>query len=108
MNELGEPYTPERVAFGFVFSDESKGMSRSDEDFIAMLYRLMLDRDPDADGLANWVSALEQNTAAEIAYDAAFETGRSEADAIDQTRQNIYALFAASEEFALMCANFGL
>ena len=105
---LNKDLDPERVAFGFVFSDESKAMARSDTDFISMLYRLMLDRDPDADGLANWVSALEQNTAAEIAYDAAFETGRSEADAIDQTRQDIYALFAASEEFALMCANFGL
>ena len=107
LNEFGEPYTPERVAFGFVFSPEAKALERSDEAFITMLYRLMLDRKPDAAGLANWVSALRQNTAAEIAYDAAFETGRSEADAIDQTRQNIYALFAASEEFALMCRNFG-
>ena len=104
---LTQDLDPERVAFGFVFSDESKAMARSDEDFIAMLYRMMLDREPDAAGLENWVSALAQNTAAEIAYDAAFETGRSEADAIDQTRQNIYALFAASDEFAQMIANFG-
>ena len=104
---LTQDLDPERVAFGFVFSDESKAMARSDEDFIAMLYRMMLDREPDAAGLENWVSALAQNTAAEIAYDAAFETGRSETDAIDQTRQNIYALFAASDEFAQMIANFG-
>ena len=104
---LTQDLDPERVAFGFVFSDESKAMARSDEDFIAMLYRMMLDREPDAAGLENWVSALAQNTAAEIAYDAAFGTGRSAADAIDQTRQNIYALFAASDEFAQMIANFG-
>ena len=104
---LTQDLTPERVAFGFVFSDEAKDRGLSDEAFITMLYKLMLDREPDADGLENWVSALQQNTAAEIAYDQAFETGRSEADAIDQTRQNIYALFAASEEFGLMIKNFG-
>ena len=104
---LNKDLTPERVAFGFVFSDEAKGRGLDDEAFIAMLYRMMLDREPDADGLANWVNALQQNTAAEIAYDQAFETGRSEADAIDQTRQNIYATFAQSAEFALMCNNFG-
>ena len=98
---------PERVAFGLLFSNEAKARALTDEQFIAMLYRMMLDREPDADGLANWVSALEQNTAAEIAYDAAFETGRSEADAIDQSRQNIYALFAGSAEFGLMIRNYG-
>ena len=104
---LTQDLTPERVAFGFIFSDEAKDRALNDEAFITMLYKMMLDREPDADGLANWVSALRQNTAAEIAYDAAFQTGRSEADAIDQTRQNIYATFAQSEEFGLMIANFG-
>ena len=104
---LTQDLTPERVAFGFVFSDEAKARNLDDEAFIAMLYRMMLDREPDEAGLANWAGALRQNTAAEIAYDAAFETGRSEADAIDQTRQNIYALFAESEEFGLMIRNFG-
>ena len=104
---LTQDLTPERVAFGFVFSDEAKDRALNDEAFITMLYKMMLDREPDSGGLANWVNALRQNTAAEIAYDQAFNTGRSETDAIDQTRQNIYATFAQSAEFGLMIQNFG-
>ena len=104
---LAQETDPERVAFGFVFSNEANGRALDDEAFIAMLYRMMLDRAPDADGLANWVAALRSSTEAEIAYDAAYETDRSVEDATNQARQNIYATFAASEEFANMIKNFG-
>ena len=71
-----------------------------------MLYRMMLDRAPDAAGLENWLGALAAITQAEI--DWAHASGeRTEAEARDQARQNVYATFAASAEFALMCANYG-
>ncbi len=103
---LVQDLTPERVAFGFVFSDEAKGRGLSDSAFIDMLYRMMLDRAPDAAGLENWLGALAAITQAEI--DWAHASGeRTEAEARDQARQNVYATFAASAEFALMCANYG-
>ena len=89
---LEKDLTPERVAFGFVFSDEAHALGLDDTAFMTMLYRLMMDREPDADGLANWLTALA---------DAEARLGE------DPGRQEIYALFAASEEFGLMIRNFG-
>ncbi len=97
--------TPERVAFGFIFSDEARRRNLDDEAFIDMLYRMMLDRRPDT-GYQNWLEMLRANTEAEIAW--AYASGeRSEDEARDQARQNLYAEFAKSEEFALMIANYG-
>ena len=89
---LTQDQTPERVAFGFVFSPEAQRRVEERELYVKMLYNLMLDRLADADGLKNWVSALES-------YERSYGT--------DQGRQEIYKLFAASEEFGLMLKNFG-
>ena len=103
---LDQDLTAERVAFGFVFSDEAKARGLSDWAFIEMLYRMMLDREADA-GIGSWLEALAAQTDAEIAW--AHASGeRTEDEARDQARQAIYARFAASEEFAQMVANFGM
>ncbi len=52
--------TPERVAFGFLFSNEIKEKHYSDEDFVKVLYRVFLNREADAPGLKNWVNIIRQ------------------------------------------------
>ena len=89
---LTQDLTPERVAFGFVFSDEANGRDMDRAEFMTMLYQMMMDRTPDEAGLENWVGALES-----------YETAYGE----DQGRQEVYKLFAASAEFGLMLQNFG-
>ncbi len=102
---LVQDLTPERVAFGFIFSDEALGQGLSNEEYIDMLYYMMLDRRPDA-GAENWYLSLASLTQAEVAW-ARASGERSAADAVNLARQKVYADFAASAEFAIMCANFG-
>ena len=102
---LVQDLTPERVAFGFIFSDEALGQGLSNEEYIDMLYYMMLDRRPDA-GAENWYLSLASLTQAEVTW--ALASGeRSAADAVNLARQKVYADFAASAEFAIMCENFG-
>ena len=102
---LTKDLDPERVAFGFIFSDEAKAHGLDDAAFIEMLYRMMLDRAPD-EGVANWVESLSSLTAAEVAW-AEASGERTAEEAVDKAHQTIYVSFAASEEFANMIANFG-
>ena len=88
---LNKTATPEEVAFMFVFSDEAHALWNGNSTFMTMLYRLMLDREPDLGGLENWVAAL---SAAE------------DASSKDEGRQQVFQLFAESDEFALMISNF--
>ena len=106
LNPEGDVYTPERVAFGFIFSGESQDKARDDTQYIEMLYHMMLDREPDA-GVSNWVASLQSLTEAEVNW-ANASGERSADEARDLARQKIYAEFAASEEFGLMLNNFGL
>ena len=86
--------TPERAAFKFVFADEVHDQELDNRGFITMLYRMMLGRRPDNDGLANWVNVLDAGDAA----------GRDP----DVVRQEAYALFAASQEFNMIVESYGL
>ena len=51
--------TPKRVAYEFIFSAEFQNHLPGNEDFIRILYKLYLNREPGADELAGWVSMLE-------------------------------------------------
>lgn len=51
--------TPEQVGYGFFFSPEMEKKNLSDEEFVTLLYRVFLDRTPDKQGLADWVSRLK-------------------------------------------------
>lgn len=57
-----------RVAYGFMFSQEYKEKHTSNEAFVTMLYRTMMDREPDAAGLADWVSKLDYTNTREFVF----------------------------------------
>ncbi len=51
--------TAAEIIDGFVNSDEFKNKKLSNEEAVTVLYNAMLDRDPDAGGLASWTKVLE-------------------------------------------------
>lgn len=52
--------TPEKVAFGFFFSDEMKSKKLTDEEYVRVLYRVFLDREADPAGLKSWIGCLKE------------------------------------------------
>ena len=50
--------TPYQVANDFLFSTESLGWHRTDEQFLEVLYKLYMDRDPDASGKTYWLNEM--------------------------------------------------
>ena len=50
--------TGAECTYGFFFSNEFQSMNLCDEDYIRSLYHVYLDRNPDAQGMANWKEAL--------------------------------------------------
>lgn len=57
--------TPKRVAYEFVFSPEFQGRLPGNEEFIRILYKLYLNREPGAEELSGWVEMLEGGTGLE-------------------------------------------
>ncbi len=57
--------TPKRVAYEFVFSPEFQGKLPGNEAFIRILYKLYLNREPNAEELGGWVAMLEGGTSLE-------------------------------------------
>ena len=78
--------TPQQVADGFLFSTESLGWHRTDEQFIEVLYQLYLGRDSDTEGMAWWKSQL----------------------AAGKTRAWVSSEFAKSAEFKNLLAAYGI
>ena len=74
------------TAAGFVLSSEMQSRGLSDSDYVTVMYRTLLNREPDAGGLAGWVSCL---------------TG-------GLSRKYIIQGFTASEEFTQLCAGYGV
>ena len=74
------------VASGFVFSPEFVNANYSNTEFVTKLYKVLLGRDPDAQGLANWVDALNRGV----------------------SRQDVFYGFAHSEEFTRICTEYGI
>ena len=77
--------TFEACARGFLFSPEFISRNVSDSDYVSVLYRTFLDRDPEGDGLSYW-------------------TGRLSSGSVD--RDSIIAGFADSAEFAELCRHY--
>ena len=73
-------------AYGFFFSREFINGNYSNNEYVVRLYRVMLGREPDAPGLANWVSALNRGV----------------------SRQDVFYGFAHSAEFTRICAEYGI
>ncbi len=73
-------------AFGFVFSDEVSDANLSDEEFIKLLYSVLLGRDAGESEIANWMNQLQNG----------------------KTREEIFYGFAGSTEFGRICAENGI
>lgn len=56
---LNKESSPEKVAFGFFFSDEMKKKNLSNEEFTKVLYRVFLNREADGAGLESWLKLLK-------------------------------------------------
>lgn len=74
------------IPFGFILSPEFLGRNISDEDFVKMCYRTILDREYDQDGLADWVDRLTKGV----------------------SRKDVCAGFTYSVEFKKLLAQYGL
>ncbi|MCQ2482888.1 MAG: DUF4214 domain-containing protein [Clostridia bacterium] len=57
------------VAHGFIFSPEMKQQYLTNEEFITRMYKIFLDREPDAEGFAGWVSKLENGESLETIFE---------------------------------------
>lgn len=78
--------TAAQVSFGFVFSNEYKGKKTSDEEYIDMMYRVMMNRGADSQGRNNWLSRLSNK----------------------MSRQYIFYNFINSAEFSKICEEYGI
>ena len=78
--------TGTQVAYGFFFSPEFMNNNYSNKVFVTILYNVCLNRAPDADGLNNWVTALNNGA----------------------DRLEVFRGFAHSDEFTGICNNYGI
>ena len=83
---LGGSTTGTQVAYGFFFSPEFMNSRYTNEVFVTILYNVCLNRAPDADGLNNWVNALNTGS----------------------TRLDVFRGFAHSAEFTGICSSYGI
>lgn len=83
---VNKDVTGAEAAYEFIFSDECVAKTVADEDFIKMLYKVMLDREADDDGIDTWVAALNAGN----------------------TREQLFAGFVNSQEFTDLCSDYGI
>ncbi len=76
--------TGSECARRFIFSQEYTNKGLSDEEFVENLYLAMMGRSSDAEGKANWISALANG----------------------KTRDEVFSGFVNSVEFANICATY--
>lgn len=74
------------VAHGFFLSDEMKLRNLSDDAFVELLYRVMMDRASDPSGKAYWLERLSGGV----------------------SREGVFKGFAESAEFTNICASYGI
>lgn len=74
------------VPYGFVFSNEMNKRNLSDEAFVRILYKGILDREPDEKGVGEWVSAIEKG----------------------KSRKQVFDGFVQSQEFTKLLNGYGL
>ena len=78
--------TPEKVAFGILFSDEFKNKGLSNEEYLNVLYRVFMGREADPVGLAAWKKMLDEGWRRDV----------------------IFYGFSKSDEFSEILGSFGL
>ena len=72
--------------YGFVFSKEMNNKDLSDEDFVKTLYKLFMDREGEATGVAFWTEYLQDG----------------------HSREEVFYGFADSVEFGRIKAHYGI
>ncbi len=75
-----------QVADGFIMSEEFLAKNMTNEEYVRIMYRAFFGRDADAEGLATWTNAL----------------------ATGWTKQDVFAGFANSNEFGVLCGQAGI
>lgn len=78
--------TAAQVSYGFIFSREYSEKETSDEDYVEMMYNVMMNRSSDLHGKANWLSRLSDN----------------------MSRLYIFCNFINSSEFSRICDDYGI
>ena len=78
--------TGTEVAVGFFFSDEMKLRNLNDDDFVELLYKVMMNRGSDPDGKAYWLNMLNNGV----------------------SRMGVFNGFAGSAEFGAICNQYGI
>jgi len=78
--------TADKIAYGFILSQEFEGRNLSNEEYVDTLYRTFFNREPDASGKASWLYELRR--------------GASRKDVLDG--------FLGAQEFANLKASFGV
>lgn len=82
----GKKRTGVDVVYNFIFSEEYKGRHRTDAEFVEDLYTMFMGRTPDQNGYDFWCGKM----------------------AAGQTREQIFAGFANSDEFYNKCVEYGI
>ena len=78
--------TGSQVAKGFVESKELGQRGLSDSEYVTLLYRSILGREPDSKGMEDWTACLKDGTG----------------------RDTIFKGFANSVEFSELCSRYGI
>lgn len=74
------------IAFGFIFSEEFQNLNLCNEHYVDSMYAAFFDREGDAAGKADWLGQLNSGA----------------------TRGHVMTGFVNSEEFANLCAAYGI
>lgn len=74
------------IAFGFIFSEEFKNLNLCNEHYVDSMYSAFFGREADAAGKADWVGQLNNGA----------------------TRGHVMTGFVNSQEFANLCASYGI
>jgi len=74
------------IAANFILSNEYTAKNTSNSDYVEMLYKTILNRNPDSTGKANWLGRLEDGV----------------------SRKGVYAGFTNSDEFRKLCSSYGI
>ena len=66
--------TADQIARGFLFSGEFKDKNVGNEELVKILYRVYLNREADAEGLATWMQKLDEGTSLQALLDTFSKT----------------------------------
>lgn len=83
---MNKGYSGSQIVLGFLNSPEFLSKNLSNEEYVTVLYRIYLDRAPDAAGFDSWVAMLENGT----------------------SRNDVANGFAGSTEWAAFCARYAV